>query len=124
MIAVNTHWNGDEAYKFVVGSGWERLARAVVFFWNAVQGELNVVNPRPYKTPSRAGEPPRKRTGFLAANVKYELDQGEMKGRVGIGQNALYGLYLELGTRFMGPRPWLLATLNKTMGQLRSIVGG
>ncbi len=33
-------------------------------------------------------------------------------------------LFLELGTRFIEPRPWLLATLNKVRGQLQAIAGG
>ncbi|MBY0523429.1 MAG: hypothetical protein K2R98_08515 [Gemmataceae bacterium] len=124
MMNVNSSWHGDDAYKVVVDSGWDRIRRAVVFFWQSVQTALNVSNPRPYRTPSQPGEPPRKRTGFLAANVKYELGQAQMKGRVGIGANALYGLFLETGTKWMAARPWLQATLDKVIGQLRAIIGG
>ncbi|MEK7767082.1 MAG: hypothetical protein AAB368_12670, partial [bacterium] len=48
------------------------LVRTVVFFHTGLQLVLNKSNPRPYKTPSKPGEPPRKRTGFGQRNVQYE----------------------------------------------------
>jgi hypothetical protein len=109
MISAKLQWRGDEA---------------LAFFWQACVQTLNVSNPRPYDTPSKPGEPPRKRTGWLQRNVLYELDEKTLSGRVGITRNARYGLYLELGTRRMAARPWLLATLQKVEKQLNAIAGG
>lgn len=66
-----------------------------------------------YPNPSKPGEPPRLRTGFGARNVIMEFDENDVAGRVGIAKNAKYMLYLELGTRFIRRRPWLVATLRK-----------
>lgn len=111
------------AIRHVEGLAWEGILRATVYFWNAVQQALNISNPRPYVTPSNPGEPPRKRTGFLAANVIYELNQKELKTRVGVLKNALYGLFLEFGTRRgLRPRPWLFATLKKVMPRLKALL--
>ena len=124
MMNVNGNWNGDAAYREVVDAGWSNLVRAVVFYWTALQNSLNVSNPRPYHTPAPPGDPPHKRTGFLAANVVYELEKEYLLARVGVLRNALYGMFLELGTRFMAPRPWLLATLEKVKTQMQAIIKG
>lgn len=55
---------------------------------------------------SAPGEPPFKQTGRLRASVTHEVDERELKAR--IGTNVEYGKYLELGTnRWLKPRPWL-----------------
>jgi hypothetical protein len=80
-----------------------------------------------YRSVSSPGEAPRKRTGFLQRNVLMEFDRTVPAGRVGVGRNAMYGLYLELGTRRMAPRPWLVRTLMENraiLGRLAVSTGG
>lgn len=122
---------------------WEALQRGVVFLWQQVQEALNVPNTgvrRKHRTrktksgraathtvyphPSRPGEPPRKRTGWLQRNVNYELDRKRLAGRIGIATNAKYGAFLELGTRRMQPRPFLLSTIRANMDAARAIMRG
>ncbi len=74
-----------------------------------------------YPSPSKPGEPPRKRTGWLARNVTYEVDGKNGVARVGLTANARYGIYLELGTSRMAARPWLLVTARKLAPQLEAI---
>lgn len=121
MITFKANWNGPGAVAELKAASWQAIQRMIVFYWTALQNALNVSNPRPYVTPSKPGEPPRKRTGFLARQVLYDLDQARMTGRVGVTRNARYGVWLELGTRRMKPRPWLLATLKKILPQLEAI---
>lgn len=141
MIQSKLTWQGEVATKLVLDAGWDGIRRATVFFWNTLQTSvLNIPNPgerrrrkrntragakgssyTTYPHSSRPGEPPRKRTGFLAGNVVYELDQAKLASRVGVLRNAIYGAYLELGTRKMRPRPWLFATLRKILPQLKAI---
>ena len=74
-----------------------------------------------YPRPSLPGEPPRLRTGFGQRHVLMEFDATRPAGRVGVGSNAMYMFYLEVGTRRVARRPWLLATLMKyraTIGKL------
>ena len=66
-----------------------------------------------YPNPSKPGEPPKLRTGFGARNVVMEFSRAEMVGRVGVTKNGIYMFYLEVGTRKIKRRPWLLATLLK-----------
>lgn len=81
-----------------------------------------------YPYPSQPGEAPRKRTGWLQRHVIMEFaKQGAagaevMASRTGVGRNALYGLYLELGTRRMKPRPWLVATLMKHKAMIETLL--
>ncbi len=111
-------WNGNGAAGFVKGIAWEGILRATVYFWQQCQQTLNVSNPHPYKTPSLPGEPPRKRTGFGQSSVTYETDKASLTTRVGILSVAKYMATLELFRN----RPWLLATLKKTLPMLQAMV--
>lgn len=122
MIQAKLTWHGDPVIPALKAAAWEKLARAVVFFWSTLQTVLNVPNPPPYQTPSAPGEAPRKRTGWLASHVLYELDKAGLAGRVGLGPAAKYGLFLEAGTRKMAARPWFLATLKKILPQLEALM--
>lgn len=115
------NWYGDDALNRMKAAAWEGIVRATEFLFAQLLLTLNVSNPRPHKTPAAPGEPPRKRTGFLQANVQREYDADALRSRVGISANALYGAFLELGTRMMAPRPWLLATVDKVWGQLQAL---
>ncbi len=118
------NWNGPAAQTFVHDAAWSNLVRAVEFLWNhLVVVVLNRSNPRPYTTPSLPGEPPRKRTGWLQQHVVREYDEGTLTARVGVTKNAAYGLYLELGTKRMAARPWLMTTVNKLMPQMQALMG-
>jgi hypothetical protein len=68
-----------------------------------------------YDQPSKAGEPPRKRTGHGQSQIVWEFngDQQSPAARVGVKENGLYMAYLELGTRHIAPRPWLSAILQR-----------
>ncbi len=118
-------WHGDEAKARTRRQAAEGLLRCAVFFATAHMQALNVSNPRPYATPSREGEYPRKRTGWLQAHVTWapqsvaevERDQAV---RVGYAQNASYGLILEL---FRG-RLGLTETLEAVRPRLAALSGG
>jgi hypothetical protein len=144
MTEGHLSWAGDRVVSEALGAGWEGLTRAVVTFHAELLRVLSVPNagrrvtrtrntaagPKGsqytiYPNPSRPGEPPRLRTGWLRGHVRFELDRGAGKGRVGVDLAALYGVFLELGTRRgLDPRPWLLATLTRMLPVLRQLAGG
>lgn len=102
------------------------LQRAGVYLHGACQRAVNVSNPRNNKTgeydqPSKPGEPPRARTGYGRSNIVYEYNGIESAPavRVGVRKNALYMFWLEIGTRRIKPRPWLVATLMR----FKAIIG-
>ena len=121
MISGEMNWD-DSIDTRIRALAAEKIARVTVAFHTQVLEELNVSNPRPHTTPAPPGSPPRKRTGWLQRHVLYELDQEQLRGRVGVSVNALYGIWLDIGTRFMAARPWLLATARKYWQTLQSVV--
>jgi hypothetical protein len=88
---------------------------------------LNVSNPPPHLDSSKPGEYPRKRTGFLQANTLFDpLNLAEIIANqwvdVGVGQNAMYGVWLvDIGKRLgiedtvRDILPQLEATFNRVM---------
>ena len=74
--------------------------------------------------PSKPGEYPKKVTGHLRRNVRWEYDPSIKTGRVGVGADAEYGKHLELGTRKMQRRPWLSRAVAETLTKVRNILKG
>jgi len=109
----------------------KKLMRAAVYLMNQHQQRLNTPAPAVrrrgrvrYTGASAPGEYPRKRTGFLQANVWMEpLDpiQIAQEGtvRVGLRSNAFYGAVLEVKYKRLGLR----RTLKDLLPQLRAIAG-
>ena len=144
MIQSTLRWNGEQAVKLVLAAGWQGIKRATVFFWDTLTKKVLVVpntgkrvrrkrttragvkgsSYTIYPDPSEPGEPPRLRTGQLRKNVIKELDREHLKSRVGVTKNAIYGAYLELGTRRVRARPWLFETLKQITPQLKAIAEG
>jgi hypothetical protein len=62
-----------------------------------------------YPNPSKPGEAPKLRTGFGRRNIV--VNHGDGYSRIGVTANAKYMIYLELGTRRIARRPWLIRTL-------------
>jgi len=73
-----------------------------------------------YDNPSRPGEPPRLRTGQGRDEIVMEFNDNEKapEVRVGVSAKGIYMIFLELGTRLIQPRPWLLDTLMKFREQI------
>lgn len=72
-------------------------------------------------TASAPGEPPAQRLGELRQSVSTEVkaSKDEVKGRVGTDKD--YGLMLELGTKNMAARPWLLPSFQRSEDELERI---
>lgn len=135
MAAVLT-WRGDKFNQQLRSATTVGLQRATVFYHQhcrmavskpnsgqrvKVRRKTKGGNKRSrtiYPNPSKPGEPPRLRTGFGQRHILVEFDKSVPAGRVGIAQNAIYMFYLEVGTRRIRRRPWLLATLMKFQEQI------
>jgi HK97 gp10 family phage protein len=71
---------------------------------------------------SKAGEPPRSQTGYLAASIKSKFTKtmrGERTAQGIIYATAPYASYLEHGTSHMEPRPFFKPTLEKEIPVIR-----
>lgn len=60
---------------------------------------------------SAPGEPPASETGALLASISHKVDVADTVFAT-IGSDKEYSIYLELGTRFMEPRPFLRPALD------------
>jgi hypothetical protein len=122
----NVQWN-DERFKQLVGkAAAEGVARCTVLYHTLCQAYVGKSNPRNPKTgeydqPSKPGEPPRKRIGFGQLNVAMEFDAAKPRGRIGETANAAYMIYLQFGTKFIGPRPWLTLPLDRDKSKLERV---
>lgn len=108
-----------------------KLLRAAIYFMNQHQQRLNKPAPAVrrrgrvrYTGASAPGEYPRKRTGFLQANVWMDAwDAATVVAagsvRVGLRSNAFYGAVLEVKYRRKG----LKDTLADLLPQLRALAG-
>jgi len=74
--------------------------------------------------PSKPGEYPKKVTGHGRRSIKWEYDPFSQVGRVGVGKEAEYMKWLELGTRRIARRPWLSRAVAETLAKVRNIFRG
>lgn len=70
---------------------------------------------------SSAGEPPKTDKGNLVANIIAE-PRGRLLYVAGSNKKAPYGLYLELGTRNISPRPWLQPSFEKVYNKFKRLL--
>lgn len=123
-------WNGNDLKKMLQKASDAGLKRAGEFY--LLKCRLKVSRPNSgksirrvkgkgsytvYPNPSKPGEAPKLRTGFGRRGIV--INHGPGFARVGITENAKYMLYLELGTRRIARRPWLIKTLEEN----RSVIG-
>lgn len=69
--------------------------------------------------PSLPGNPPAVRTGNLRSSIVWEMNKDETVARIGVPKHAIYGLYLELGSKFVKPRPWMKPAVEAVMNEQR-----
>lgn len=137
MIEVSVTNNTEKILEEIEAKAWEGLRRCVVLYHTKLLELLSVPNTgerRKHRTrktpsgraasytvyphPSKPGEPPRKRTGWLQRHVLYELDRASLSGRIGLGTSAQYGLHLHLGTQSVDARPWITVPLDLYAAEL------
>ena len=124
--ATKVKWYGKEVE---LGSREQMGARLKVIAIAVFHKMSTSFTPRPpgvkgkAHIPSQPGQPPAVDTGNLKSSRVWELDNGASsknggsgKGatiaRIGVPRHAIYGVYLESGTkRGLKPRPWMVPAL-------------
>lgn len=80
-------------------------------FYRDKEGRLRKGGPRVPHQASAPGEPPAADTGQLLNSIHHKLDSDGDGQYAWIGTDLAIGTYLELGTRYMDPRPFLRPSL-------------
>ena len=113
----------------------QALQRAVDSLTLEIAGDIeeNVLrkktNPGPrYANPSLPGNPPAVRTGQLAnrmgpsGSTDVDSTRTPTQIRAVVFNDAPYAVFLEFGTRFMAPRPFLLPSMSKRKNRYKKIL--
>lgn len=80
-------------------------------FWRDKEGRLRIGGRRVPHQASAPGQPPASDTGRLMASIHHQMVGAGQSVQAQIGSDVQYALYLELGTRYMAPRPFLRPAL-------------
>jgi len=102
-------WRGDEVFNAVENIVAERLdAAAVLVVAEAKKsmgpGSSKAGKPGPKRTRSAPGEAPASQFDVLRKSISRDAPSKLVRR---VGTNEDYGLFLELGTKTIRPRPWL-----------------
>jgi len=111
------NWKGEAFMQRMEAQYDARLGRAAEIVAAKQREFINT----PYPPASSPGESPHKRTGNLQAKVAVTKPAPLVRR---IGSSAFYALFLELGTRKMAPRPFLLKSLMETAQDVKNTVAG
>jgi len=117
-------WKGAEVSKEVQDATMQNLWAAAVFLQNKLREKIARSNPPPYKNSSKEGEPPKKRTGNLQDGIQIKDNPAQLTIEVGLVENADYGVFLEFGTKRLGPRPWMRVTWDENEKFIALIASG
>lgn len=71
---------------------------------------------------SAPGQPPMVRTAFGRRNIAVELYPAQYLARIGVRVNAAYMIYLEVGTEYIAPRPWLKPALERSLPAVQALL--
>jgi HK97 gp10 family phage protein len=118
MARGKLEWHGEQAIRLIRQEIASRLEMAGEKLAGHAIDNLGAVSP----PPSVPGDYPGKRSGNLRRNVTHEVDGDKLVGRW--GTNVIYGKHLELGTKYMGPRPWMTLTNSAMSGEVQRIMSG
>lgn len=124
-------WLGGEFLRVTRAELVKRFAKAGVYFTSKERGYLNVG--QPYRRneqgghvgldPSKPGQFPHKLSGQLQRSVTWKLDAAKLVLTVGSNLEG-YPKWLQTGTRFMKPRPWLSLGFEKEKDRIGRIIVG
>ena len=75
-------------------------------------------------TASAPGEAPAQATAELRQSIETAVESKGKKVIGSVGTDTIQGLMTEFGTVHMAARPWLRISFEKSMGKVKSILGG
>lgn len=144
-MAGKVNWHGNQVVKGMQAQARRNVAAAAIRLKSRIQTEISQAGTLRYHpstkrgktsksfktiynfTHSAPGNPPYKQTGHLRRSIAWEVVSigvaaATVTGRV--GTNLKYGRYLELGTKRMKRRPYIVITLRRNEAEIRAILIG
>ena len=121
MSKVKVTWRGGSYGKVVAATAVDALEKAATMLAEHIKETIST----PYPPASEVGEPPHRRSGRLHDAVRVVMIKGGFGAKVGIIEDILapYAVELELGTKRMGPRPFVRPALDAMMKPMAGILG-
>lgn len=93
------------------------------FFYTDTQGRLRAFGQHPPHTASAPGEPPAVQSGNLRSSIETMVTLNPLTGVSGfVGTHVIYGVFLELGTEDIEPRPWLMKTIREQRDEITALI--
>lgn len=144
-MAGKVNWHGHELAKGLQAAARRNTAAACKRLQSHIKAEISQAGTLRYNpttkrgrisksfktiynfTHSAPGNPPYKQTGHLRRSIAWELvsigvGSATVTGRV--GTNLKYGRWLELGTKRIRRRPYIVITLRRHETEIRAILIG
>lgn len=116
MMTGKVNWYGPQVFNAIEAKARRNLSAACIHLQNAIKKDLAQAPGPPRGAASGPGEAPHYRTHQLQKSITHEVDG--LVGRVGPDHTNKYGIYLELGTVRMAPRPFLRPALDRNRAEL------
>lgn len=121
------NWNGPKVFKDIEDTMVNRLDLALMTLKNEARQLISRVQPtkgigvrKRGTDPSLPNTPPKRVRGFLHSSIFSEIDRSRVKGRVGTPLK--YGLFQEIGTNNIAPRPWMSVAMKNKRPRIKSIL--
>jgi hypothetical protein len=108
-------WHGEEARAKIWEASEYGMAVGLDFLVERIKENIQI----PYPPASEPFEFPHARTFDLYNSIGWRKRR---RGEYEIGSSSLHALYLELGTRFMDPRPFLVPSIQDNQADAEKIV--
>lgn len=125
-------WNGIEYYMLATKATVQAMKKSAIYTQGIAKKMIGKGGGKPHIA-SKPGQPPRRDTGILASSVSYQVnvtgplvqglvgpDVAKIKSRKPT-TDPEYGLWLEIGSRKMKPRPWLKPSVIKATPKIIEI---
>jgi len=120
-------WNGPKVFSDIEDTMVNRLDLALMTLKNEARRVISRVQTtkgvgvrKRGTDPSTPNTPPKRVRGFLHSSIFSDIDRQRVKGRVGTPLK--YGLFQELGTRNLLPRPWMSVAMKNKRQRIKSIL--
>jgi len=111
-------WHGDKLNRKLNAAVGDAIEEGTNFLRDQCREAVS----DPYPPASSPGESPHLRTGKGRSSILHAVNFRKLVGYVFVADTGKHMVYLEQGTRYILPRPWLKPTFDKTKKRIKSMV--